>query len=345
MASIAKAAGGDLAVNLGLGTAMSAAGCKQILDSAEKKNCLASAALQKNLTAADVGEMVVGSVGGELLEKGVKKAFSKRIGKKVGGKVSGKIATKISAKIAKKIATKIAVKMAAKQAAGTAIKAAMGPVGWLLLGFDILLAGLDLWDPVGWGNTMWNKDLKEVSDEYLKANKEVYDNGDYKFPDPKFPDDPTKTITFKGKDVPDLYGGPRTFPSSFAPPFPEFDDNGDWAVKKEEDDFDTYYYGYLKKNNYAITEADYAAIDKANKKPAAKAAKALTKIVELPMLKKIPKKGKAVIGFVMMCIFVYFAFIKKSKPKPKAGPQAYGQQSMIQQPMYGQQAYGQPQYR
>ena len=85
-------------------------------------------------------------------------------------KLGTKIATEIGEKIAIKVGQKAAVK-AATMAGKTAVKAGMGPVGWALMGFDILSLGLDLADPGAYNDVTFLSDYKETRDKINETYK------------------------------------------------------------------------------------------------------------------------------------------------------------------------------
>ena len=103
-----------------------------------------------------------------------------KIGAKMGimvAKLANKLIAKISAKLAAKIAAKLAAKQAAMMATKFAAKAAMGPVGWALMVFDLISMGLDLWDPFGFNETFFNKDLRGMRNQFFDGYKDAIDNG------------------------------------------------------------------------------------------------------------------------------------------------------------------------
>jgi hypothetical protein len=73
----------------------------------------------------------------------------------------------VAAKAATKLFVKNGLKTAAKVAATAPLKAAMGPVGWAMLVFDIVSAALDIYDPVGYEDFMSNEvalNLRNISE-------------------------------------------------------------------------------------------------------------------------------------------------------------------------------------
>ena len=105
-------------------------------------------------------------------------------------KAGEKLAARVAAKIAAKKAARAAAKAAAKAAVSTGkagAKAAMGPVGWALLIFDVTSLIMDIFDTGGYENiqtidmfvlerelekTNLNNQLKELQDE-LEENENL----------------------------------------------------------------------------------------------------------------------------------------------------------------------------
>ena len=90
-------------------------------------------------------------------------------------KVLVRTLSKVSAKLGAKLATKLGVKTIAKgvkAGAKVAAKAGMGPVGWALLGFDVLSAALDIADVGGYGQLATTKMMIDLRNEYKKAYDE-----------------------------------------------------------------------------------------------------------------------------------------------------------------------------
>lgn len=83
----------------------------------------------------------------------------------------------IAAKAAMKVFISNGVKTAVKVAATAPAKAAMGPVGWAMLVFDLVSAALDLYDPVGYQEFMSNeiamnlRNIAEHNFELIMANE------------------------------------------------------------------------------------------------------------------------------------------------------------------------------
>lgn len=75
-------------------------------------------------------------------------------------KAAGKLFQKQAAKVMAKVTAKVAAAMgrtAVKQAATAPAKAAMGPVGWAMLAFDVMSLALDVWDPEGYNSYVSDK--------------------------------------------------------------------------------------------------------------------------------------------------------------------------------------------
>ena len=93
--------------------------------------------------------------------------------------------------MAKKMAGKAAAKGATFLAKGLT-KLSTGPIGAALLVFDILSMALDIWDPAGYGNTLDNKQLANLSKEYSKFSRNSYNDAQNKGGD----DAPPKDLTY-----------------------------------------------------------------------------------------------------------------------------------------------------
>jgi hypothetical protein len=201
-----KGVGGQFAFEQGVATGLSAGMCKETANQS-KKECQQSAIKQENMTFEGYTQSLIGIIGGELLEKNLKKAFARQTAKitakqsaktagkqtgksiaKSGGKIGAKtglvvtkLANRLIAKISVKLAAQITAKLAAKQAAmmatKIAAKAAMGPIGWALMVFDLISLGLDLWDPFGFNEILFNKDLRGIRDQFFVGYKDAIDNG------------------------------------------------------------------------------------------------------------------------------------------------------------------------
>jgi hypothetical protein len=84
----------------------------------------------------------------------------------IGSWVLKEVGKSLGIKLGEKTAVR-AVEGAAKIGAKMATEAAMGPVGWVLLAFDIFSMGLDMGDPGAYNNVTYLSDYKKVRD---KAN-------------------------------------------------------------------------------------------------------------------------------------------------------------------------------
>ena len=217
---------------------------------AERNECLKG--LKQNAKPGDVAGIVVGAVGAELMEQGLKKALAKAMAKKAASKTAGKAGAKIGQEVAEQIAKKAAVnfatKTAAKQATAGAAKkgllASMGPVGWAMLGFDVVSMGLDLWDPAGWGTTMWNKDIRDIRKMYLDMNRKAVEETEYPHPF-------EEGVKYKGKDFPKELGGPFLFPEVLYPDYPPIDPNtGMFKNDEHTEKYMEYIMQFLEENGY-----------------------------------------------------------------------------------------------
>lgn len=95
------------------------------------------------------------------MTKGIKMAG------KLGARSAKKLAGKAGVKVATKVGTKVAVKLASM---GTKMlaKLGLGPVGLVLLVFDVLSLILDLWDPVGYNDSQTAGLVRAERDEIEK---------------------------------------------------------------------------------------------------------------------------------------------------------------------------------
>lgn len=109
--------------------------------------------------------------------------------------------------------TAVAASKAGAKAAKAGAKAAAGPVGWALLGLDVVSMGLDQWDPLDYGDTVNNAQLlgtwnahKAVASRAVNDETVVIDGV------------PTKLI-----HLPATHGGPIRFPTTIDPAWPGLD--------------------------------------------------------------------------------------------------------------------------
>jgi hypothetical protein len=81
-------------------------------------------------------------------------------------------AAAIAAREATKAFIRNGLKIAAKTAATAPAKAAMGPLGWAMLAFDIVSAALDIYDPVGYSEFMSNEvamNLRNIAEQNFQV--------------------------------------------------------------------------------------------------------------------------------------------------------------------------------
>ena len=141
-------------------------------ENASELNAAIDLTLQIGTTIAVGGAFEVSShIAAGLMKKGPTKfaqsVFSK-MALKLGPKIGEKIAIRVGEKVGVKVATKVGISIGARFLAHMA----MGPVGWAMLAFDLLTAGLDLADPGGYANSHFLSEFIESRDE---TNK-YYDN-------------------------------------------------------------------------------------------------------------------------------------------------------------------------
>jgi len=98
--------------------------------------------------------------------------FFNKAGKEVGEKVALQIGKEVTEKVGEKVAIKVGEKVveksteaAAKMGAEAASEAAMGPIGWAMLAFDLFSLGLDLADPGGYSDITFLGDYKNMRDK------------------------------------------------------------------------------------------------------------------------------------------------------------------------------------
>lgn len=88
----------------------------------------------------------------------------------------------VAAKAAVKVLIKNGVKTAIKTAATAPAKAAMGPVGWAMLVFDIVSMALDMYDPAGYADFMSNEvamNLRNITEHNFQL---IFENEGVKTP-------------------------------------------------------------------------------------------------------------------------------------------------------------------
>lgn len=138
--------------------------------------------------AAEVG---VGVAGGEAAEAVARRAVARRAAARaaqVGGpKLGRQVAQRASSAAMARSAARVATRTAARTGARVAAKAAMGPVGWAALGFDVLSMGLDVWDPFQFGTLMKNHDLRLMQEDFTKAYEQAYADAGVEFPQQVYP--------------------------------------------------------------------------------------------------------------------------------------------------------------
>lgn len=132
-------------------------------------------------------DFVVGMMAEKVLYEVIKKIVAKRAGKTAATKIGTRIATKITnaaVKGAVRSSSRIAAKSAvyAAKLSTMAAKAAMGPVGWAMLVFDVLSFGLDIWDPAGYNKWVSNALFKNVRNQAEVNFEETYRNENIRYP-------------------------------------------------------------------------------------------------------------------------------------------------------------------
>lgn len=135
-----------------------------------------------------------GFVSDEIKEKIVVHFATKMLERRAEKKMSTQMA-KMIAKHSVKITTQTTSKIISKQLVKASAKAAMGPVGWALLVFDLMTMALDMWDPMGYNswqsNLVW-KNIRNKSEATLE--EQIRNNGEkYPFLAPYMYDPDKKT--------------------------------------------------------------------------------------------------------------------------------------------------------
>jgi hypothetical protein len=138
------------------------------------------------MTLEEFKEFIIGEVGIQLFEVGIKQLVVKKAAVRVAwktlqlsAKLMGKIAGKAGLRAAVKVATKIgvtagsALAKASAAAAKTAAKGSMGPIGVALILFDLVSIALDIWDPLDFNVVYYLKDWHDMRKEYVKSIKEA----------------------------------------------------------------------------------------------------------------------------------------------------------------------------
>lgn len=211
----------------------------------------AGAAFGSDITDPEVmTEIIVGSVGGELVEYGLKKSIAKmamkRVAKVAGPAISKSVMKGIARQTVKNVAKKAAAKGVTSMMAKSATKAAGGPVGLALIAVDLISLGLDIADPWGFSDTLYQRDLDKQHRALLSNIKAAYE--DIPVPHPF-----KKGETIKGRNLPVSMGGPITFPTEHFPAFPERDELGEFVDEKLNEKVVKYYIEYMTKNGIDLT--------------------------------------------------------------------------------------------
>ena len=125
-----------------------------------------------------IAKKISATIGRKALQKSLKSSSTKMVGK-LAGKVGPKLAAR-AAKRAAKYAMKSAVKMSIRIAtrasmalAKASAKLSSGPVGVILFAIDMALLIVDIIDPCGFNDTLFNKDLLDKKIEIEAALVEV----------------------------------------------------------------------------------------------------------------------------------------------------------------------------
>ena len=100
--------------------------------------------------------------------------FAVKIALKINQKIGAKLAAKLGVKLAQKAGAKMGVKVVAATGKA-ATKAAMGPVGWALLAFDVFSIALDLCDIMGFASLIPDmaKSNIDLRSSFIKADKDA----------------------------------------------------------------------------------------------------------------------------------------------------------------------------
>lgn len=206
-----------------------------------------------------VFDMGTGMIGDQLLLRGIRTAVEKsvttRLARSAATKMSKTAIRGLVKRTAEVAAERTVVKSLVKSATKMQVKAAMGPIGWALLAFDVISLGLDMWDPMNLNALLYKKDLRTLQYDtisQLRSNAETMLIED--------PTDPTKNVL--GRWLPVSKGGPFTFPMEQLVTYPESAPNlPEFADPKLNQKLFQYYLEYMKDNNLDVsTESDAATV-------------------------------------------------------------------------------------
>lgn len=122
-----------------------------------------------------------------------------KIGFKTGQKIGTKLGSKIGIKVGTKIATEVVSQISEKLFKSALKVGSSGPVGAMLLVFDIVSLVLDLWDPAGYNDVQAAGTIQKNSDNITKQFEEMLKDGGILAPmvsDPMYEIDPEKQGAF-----------------------------------------------------------------------------------------------------------------------------------------------------
>jgi len=131
----------------------------------DQSKTVATKSEQVRTIMKDIAEELIITEGTELIIRMLPKIYRAIKNPAVAARAA-KNAT-VAAKVAVKLFLKNGTKTAIKVAATAPLKAAMGPVGWAMLVFDLVSAALDIYDPVGYEEFMSNEvalNLRNISE-------------------------------------------------------------------------------------------------------------------------------------------------------------------------------------
>lgn len=168
-------------------------------------------------------ELISGTAGGEAVEAGARRAVASRAAARAaqqgGPRIGRAVAQRAAARATGRAAGRAAAAAATRTGARVAAKAALGPVGWAAIGFDVASMGLDIWDPLGFGTLMKNHDLRLMQADYEAAYQQAYDEAVLV----------VDGVEYTGATLPADLGGPLKYPQELRPAWPEQNDLGEFV--------------------------------------------------------------------------------------------------------------------